>query len=225
MNDSERRVIIACGVFKPELEALRPDDETVEVRYLDQSLHRTPEMMPELIKEQIDQVASYATRIVLGYGLCSNGVVGVTAPRQGLYIPRVHDCISLFLGSARAYQERMDEEAGVYYLTPGWVAEGKDPIGTVEDDYTARVGRETAVWAMNEELKHYTTIALINTGVGDIEGLRERTRENAEFFKKQYREVEGSSRFFRRILYGPYDEKEFIFLAAGETLQQDPFFD
>lgn len=217
--------MIACGVFKPELEALRGEDSTVEVRYLDQSLHRTPEMMPGLISEQISEAEPDASRIVLGYGLCSNGIVGVRAPRQGLVIPRVHDCISLFLGSAKAYTERMEEEAGVYYLTPGWVAEGKDPIGTVEDDYTPRVGRETAIWAMNEELKHYTRIVFINTGVGDIGALRQRTHENARYFNKQYGEVEGSSGYFRKLLFGPYDGPDFIRIAPGEKVKQELFFD
>lgn len=181
--------------------------------------------MPELIQEQIEQVTSYASRIILGYGLCSNGIVGLKAPRQGLIIPRVHDCISLFLGSPGEYEARMEKEPGVYYLTPGWVAEGKDPIGIVEDDYTARVGRETAIWAMNEELKHYTKIAFINNGVGDVDALRQRTHENARFFNKQFDEVDGSNRFFRKILFGPYDGPEFITVAAGETVKQDMFFD
>ena len=73
--------------------------------------------MPGLIQEQIDQVAEYASQIVLGYGLCSNGIVGVTARNQGLIVLRCHDCIKLFLGSPAVYSEAIKERPGTYYLT------------------------------------------------------------------------------------------------------------
>ena len=153
-NEKGPVVIVACGVMEPELEKARDQDSGVEIRYLDQGLHRTPDKMADLIQAQIDEVAQYAMRIVLGYGLCSNGIVGVTAGRQGLFIPSCHDCIAFFLGSPAAYDKAFEEKPWTYYLTPGWVSEKKDPLCIVEDDYTARVGREMAVWAMKEELKH-----------------------------------------------------------------------
>ena len=164
-----------------------------------------------------------ASKIVLGYGLCSNGVVGLLAPKQGLIIPRVHDCISLFLGSRERYAAVFKKRPGTYYLTPGWIAEEKDPIGMVENDYTARVGREEAIWAVHEELKHYTHIALINTGVGDVKALRKRALENAEFLEKEYEEIPGSAEYFRKIFFGPYDDKDFVIVAPGERVQQKPF--
>ncbi len=83
-NEKGSIVIVACLVMMPELEKARDQDSGVEIRYLDQGLHRTPD--------------------------------------------------------------------------------------------------KTAVWAMKEELKHYTHIALINTDIGDLGPLRERAMENAHFF-------------------------------------------
>ena len=88
----------------------------------------------EALQQAVDQVEPEVSEVVLAYGLCSNGVVGVIAPPQGLYIPRVHDCIALFLGSQAAYREAFQRRAGSYYLTPGWVAEQRDPLGMLEDD-------------------------------------------------------------------------------------------
>ncbi len=82
------RIVIACRVMEPEIEALRPADNNVEVRYLDQALHRTPDLMPRLIQEQIDEAEKIASQVVLGYGLCSNGIVGIKAPKQGLLVPK-----------------------------------------------------------------------------------------------------------------------------------------
>ncbi len=217
------RVVIACHIMEPEIEALQPAENNVEVRYLNQSLHRTPQNMPGLVQEQVDEVENYASQIVLGYGLCSNGIVGVTAPKQGLIVPRVHDCIALFLGSRAAYDQTFHERPGTYYLTPGWVAEKKDPLGCMEDDYVPRVGRKNAEWALREEYKNYTHIALIDTKVEDLAPLRTRALENARFLDMQYEEVSGTQDYFEKILFGPYQEEDFLIFQPGETVSQNPF--
>lgn len=216
-------VLVACRVMEPELEAAKGDEHCVEIRYLDQGLHRTPQKMAAAIQEQIDQAAVYASQIVIGYGLCSNGIVGVMARKQGLYLPHCHDCIAFFMGSHRAYLKAFEMRPGTYYLTPGWVAEKKDPLGIIEEDYTPRLGRETAFWVMEEELKHYTHIALINTGVGDIESLRNRAQENARVLNKQYEEIPGSLDFFKKLFRGPYTTGDFLFLKPGHEITQEMF--
>lgn len=216
--------LVACRVMEPELEKLRRERSHVEVFYLEQSLHRTPQKMAGRVQDLIDTVSDRADRIVLGYGLCSNGILGVQARNQDLLIPRCHDCISFFLGSPAAYQKDFAAHPGTYYLTPGWLSERKDPLGIIEDDYVQRVGRETAVWAMKEELKHYTRIALINTGAADMEPLRRRARENAEFFEMTYQEIDGNSlEFFVKLMDGPYADTEFLRLKPGEVVTQEMF--
>jgi len=219
-----RRVVIACRVMEPELkQILSEGEEDLDILYLDQSLHRTPAKLLGQLQEKIDQVSLTASRIVLGYGLCSNGVVGVMARQQELLIPRCHDCIALFLGSPSRYQQLFREKPGTYYLTPGWVAEKKDPLGILEE-YVPRYGRETAQWVIEEELKHYTHIALIDTGVEEMAPIRERAMENAAVLKKQYEEIPGSLDYFRELLRGPYTEEKFLRLRLGEQFTQEMFF-
>ena len=227
MSDTDprkgRRVVIACRVMEPELtRVLAEGGDDAEILYLDQSLHRTPTKLLAQLQEKIDQVAQRASRIVLGYGLCSNGVVGVTARQQGLLIPRCHDCIALFLGSPSRYQEVFREKPGTYYLTPGWIAEKKDPLGILEE-YVPRYGRETAQWIVEEEFKHYTHIALIDTGVEEMAPLRSRAQENAAVLKKEYEEIRGSLDYFRELLCGPYGEEKFLRLRLGEGFTQEMF--
>lgn len=238
-------VVLACSIMRNEIdEVLRaafgaaigsahpgsgPAAGKVEVRYLEQALHRTPQLMTGRIQAEIEAVCGYADRIVLGYGLCSNGVVGVVANRQGIVIPRCHDCIALFLGSRAAYDELFDKIPGTYYLTPGWVEEKKDPLGIVQDDYTLRVGYETAVWVMQEELKHYTHIALISSGLTDTETYRQRAKENAAFFGKQYLEIKGNLDYFKRMVRSDsFDEgicpDDFICVSPTLQITQEMFF-
>lgn len=217
------RVVIACRVMKTEIDALLAPDAPIEVRYLDQNLHRTPERMAGMIRADIAAVEDYAAHIVLGYGLCSNGIVGIRATRQEICVPRVHDCIALMLGSRQDYHEAFNERAGTYYLTAGWVAEEKDPLGTFENEYVPKMGREDAEWGLREELKHYTHIVLIGSKGGDMAMLRKRARENAEFLRMKYEEVDGSDRYFRKMLFGPYDPGDFVCIPPGEKIPQKPF--
>ncbi len=216
------RVVIACRVIQAELDEMRAGNPEIEVIYLDQALHRTPGKMPGLIQEQIDKVSGYADQIVLGYGLCSNGLVGVRAARQMLIAPRAHDCIALLMGSCAAYNARFAERPGTHYLSRGWLAEQKDPLGVTEGEYTERVGRESAIWVMGEELKHYTHITLIRSGIIEAK-LVERARRNAEFFGKQYDEITGSMDYFQKIVGGPYDEADFVTIPPGTAITQEPW--
>lgn len=231
MSYSSKKIIIACGSLRPELEQTAKSagvsESEIERVYLDQNLHRFPDSMPSIIQEAVDQAATKpgVETIVLGYGLCSNGVVGVTAPSQGLYIPRAHDCITFFLGSSESYFKEFKGNPGSYYLTPGWIDEQKDPLGIMENDYTERVGREEAEEAMRRELQYYTRIVLVTSeATDDLEALRQRARKNAEFFGKEYKEIEGGISFFRKILLGPCDDEDFIYVKAGEKVEQKPFF-
>jgi hypothetical protein len=223
-SGKERQIVIACEVMKPELEAVCGANSHVEIHYLDQALHRIPKQMPQQIQAKIDQMADGAGQIILGYGLCSNGVVGVAAHHQTLIVPRCHDCISFFLGSLAAYKKTFADRPGTYYLTPGWIEQKKDPLGIIEEEYTPRYGRETAIWVFGEELKHYTHIALIDTGVRESDGLRERAMENARFLKKEYIEIPGSLDYFRKLIHGPHTDEDFLMLDPATPISQDMFF-
>ncbi len=194
----------------------------VKVRYLDQGLHRTPQRMAPLVQAEIDAHPGFRD-VVLGSGLCSNGIVGVKAGPAGLHVPKAHDCIALFLGSLAAYKAAFEARPGTYYLTPGWVAEGKDPLSIIEQEYEPKFGRETAVWVMAEELKNYTHVTLIASAAGDIEPVRRRARENAAFLGKAYDEAPGLMDYFRKLMLGPWDPADFFHIAPGETITQDRY--
>lgn len=217
------RVLVACRIFEPELEMLRNPESNIEIRYLDQGLHRCPQKMPSLVQDHIEQVAARAGEIVLGYGLCSNGIAGVTARGPELIVPRCHDCIAFFLGSCSAYREALKKQPGTYYLTAGWINEGQDPLGIIENDYTPRLGRKTAVWGMKEELKNYTHFVFINTGADNPERLRQIAVENANFFNMKFEEIQGDLSYLNKLLYGPYLEEDFIILKQGERVEQQMF--
>ena len=212
-------LVIACSIMKDEL--LRFQTEEISFVFMEQSLHRTPQKMGPLIQNEIDRADHQDwDYILLGYGLCSNGILGIMSKRHPLVVPRVHDCIALFLGSHEKYIEEQKKEPGTYYLTKGWIEEGKSPIG-IYKEYCKRVDPETAEWTIREELKHYTRITLVDIGnLSDVH--REHGKENAEFLHLRYEEVKGSLEFFEKMLQGPWKDG-FIILKPGEEVTQKLF--
>jgi hypothetical protein len=214
--------VIACSIMKDEF--LQFQKEGVSFVFLEQSLHRTPQKMPAAIQEEIEKAANGEDEyIVLGYGLCSNGIVGVRPVRQPVVIPRVHDCISLFLGSIEKYWEEHGKEPGTYYLTKGWIDEKKSPLG-VFAEYCQRYDKNTAEWIIREELKNYKRIALVHSGNGLSEEYRAHARENAQFLNLRYEEITGSLGFFARMLGGDW-EKDFIIIQPGQEVKQEFFLE
>lgn len=214
--------VVACGIFQRELERVIGGRD-IDLRLLDQNLHRTPQLMAEQICANIQQARQDgAQRLALGYGMCSNGLVGVRA-QCPLVIPRCHDCIALLVGSPARYDRLFREHPGTYYLSAGWLEVAKDPLSIMELEYVPAVGREDAMWAMSTELAHYTHICLLDNGLGDGERLQKRVRENCQVFGKRYLEMNCTLDYFRALIQGPHREADFISLSPNQAVTESMF--
>lgn len=213
--------LIACEVLKEEFLHECPDEVTLT--FLEQGLHREPEQMPEAIQEAMRAAPADAETIVLGYGLCSNGIVGVRAEGKPLVIPRVHDCIAMLLGSRERYDEEFATAPGTYYLTNGWISVATNPYKSYKEDYLERYDPDTARWIATELLKNYKRIALIKNGVGNTEEARAYAKEMAEFFGFDMVEIEGSLGYFLRSLCGPWNAEDFVIVEPGQTVRSEDF--
>jgi hypothetical protein len=98
-----RRRLIACATVIEEMLAFLPEDVSSEV--LDFGLHLRPAELKKALQAKIDESSGQAEVLLLGYGLCSMAVVGLHATTAYLVVPRVDDCIAIFLGSCDAYKE------------------------------------------------------------------------------------------------------------------------
>lgn len=215
------RHLIACEVFRDEFEAVSPPD--LPRTYLPQGLHRTPGKMPAAIQEVVDALPGATDLVILGYGLCSNGVVGVSSRTAPLLMPKVHDCIAVLLGSVERYEAEMEACAGTYYITPGWVKYGTTTFSAYRTEYLPKYGEEDARYIAEECLKHYMRIAFIDHGVGDVALGRAHARAFAETFGKRYQEIPGDLGYLRRLVSGPWDNGDFLTIPAGTAIEQAPF--
>ncbi|MCL4416561.1 MAG: DUF1638 domain-containing protein [Actinobacteria bacterium] len=134
-----KNIAIVCDVIKNEFTKYKDDiDNHLDCIFLEQHLHNTPDLMNKKLQEAIDNVGDDYDRILLECGLCSNGVVGLKSEKHEIMMPRVDDCISLFLGSKKIYFEEFEKDPATYYLCRGWIEYGGDTY------------REYLVWTSQE---------------------------------------------------------------------------
>ncbi len=217
-----RTFVLACATVIEEMLPLMPAGAGYEV--LNFGLHVEPAGLRAALQERIDALAGPYDQIVLGYGLCSMAVVGLRAARCTLIVPRVHDCIALFLGSQTAYTAQARKEPGTYYLTKGWIEAGDGPFGDYERTLQ-RYGRQRADRLIKLMLANYTRLALINTGHHELDKYREYCRNTADRFGLRYEEIEGSTALVERMLTGPWTPDEFIVVPPGRAVEMEQFFD
>lgn len=209
-----RRRVIACATVIEEMLPFIPTEVSHET--LDFGLHLRPEKLKQVLQEKIDQASLDADVLLLGYGLCSMAVVGLQARSAHLVIPRVDDCIAIFLGSCAAYKAQARQEPGTYYLTKGWIEAGDTPFEEhkqlVEKYGEARAKRMTGLM-----LKNYKRLAFINTGQYQTERYREYALDAADEFGLRFEEIDGSPALVRKMVQGPWDD-EFVVVEPGHTL-------
>jgi len=229
--------IIACEVLAPELERLGAESShQLDVHIQPFGLHREPEKLRQDAQEAIDAAGGHGfDYIVLGYGICSNGTVGLAARTTPIVIPRAHDCITFALGSRERYAEEFRQAPGTYYYTCGWIDRKEemrpDDIEQAQrearerskyEEYVAKYGEDNAKYLLEVEgawKQHYSRAAFINQGLGDIERYREFTRGIAERNGWEYAELPGDAALLRKLVGAEWSEEDFLVLRPGETLE------
>ena len=210
--------VIACATVIEEMAPRMPAEMEREV--LDFGLHFRPGGLTAALQEVIDRSTGFDT-LLLGYGLCSRGVVGLRASTARLVIPRVDDCIAIFLGSRADYTAEHAKEPGTYYLTKGWIEAKDSPLDGIAD-LVPKYGEAKAERIMKLMLKNYTRIAFIDTGAYELERYREYAKENARRFDLRYEEIEGKPGLVEKLLYGPWDE-ECVVVEPGGVVAYEAF--
>jgi hypothetical protein len=208
-----RTKVIACEVMKRELLAVF--DKNTEFCFLDYGLHNDPLEMRNQIQREVDASEGYDS-IVLGFGLCGRGTVGIRAGRTPLILPGVDDCISLFLGSRTAYAVEHRREPGTYYLTSGWIEFGSDALKDFPR-WVERYGEKKAHTILEITYRNYTRVAFISMGPEVSKEEWNYTRKLAKMLKARTELIEGSSRLFNAFVEAQTDPN-FVVVAPGQEI-------
>ncbi len=224
--------LISCDVFVREVCALVAESpHTIDPVFLEKGLHEKPDHLRSVLQKEIDRLSGSDKpyhAIILGYALCGNAADGLTASGIPLVIPRAHDCITLFLGSRKRYQEEFAQNPGTYYYTPSAVERGYT-VGSESSqskekryaEYVQKFGEDNARFLMETEegwTKHYTHAAWIDFPSFRFLNCRNMVEEIAQKKSLAFREIPGNLLLLDRLLRGEWDNEDFVVLQPGQRI-------
>jgi len=223
---------IVCKVIQREAYFCAARSKNIiDIVLMPQGLHDTPDKLRSEVQKALDctcdiQGQPYDASL-LGYGLCSNGIVDLSA-KIPLAVPRGHDCVTLLLGSKDKYQEYFDAHRGVYWYSPGWIESswqpGKERYEGTLKEYKEKYGEDNAKYLMEIEekwMREYNWATYVDWGLGESDEYKEYTRRCAEFLGWNYDEIKGDSGLMQRLVNGDWNDKEFLVLKPGEKIVQN----
>ncbi len=207
--------IIACATVIEEMLPLMPAGISYEV--FDFGLHMVPGELKSKLQLALDACCSEVDTVLLGYGLCSMAVVGLKANSCTLVLPRVDDCIAIFLGSRRSLY-RASSQGPRQLLSDKRMDRGGDSPFDEYERLVQQYGEARAERIMQVMLKHYTRLVYIDTGQPDSRDFVEYVRKTADRFHLNFEEVRGSNALILKMLSGDWDE-EFLVIPPGKTIE------
>jgi hypothetical protein len=218
-------VVVSCSVLEDLLGKRLPKE--VPAVWLDVMLHNTPKKLAQTLQERIDAV-SEPSNIIVGYGLCGNGLVGVKAGIHRLIIPRTHDCVAIFLGSHQRYVQRFFASPNTYYLTKGWIDARDEPLADYHD-LVKEFDEDSADYIFDMKYKHYRRVCLVGFSQEELDAYRDQARAVAEFMDRRFggvvfEETLGSTALIEALVKMParagHDEEFVVIEPGGETSQE-----
>jgi hypothetical protein len=232
-----RYKLLACKALQRETASIIFNcPHAIDVSMVRQRLHETPALLRQALQQEIDRIdgggdvhtdddsGGSISAILLGYGLCSNGIMGLGSAKYPLVAPRAHDCITLLMGSRERFDDDFLTHSGTYYYTRGWYDLGAlflsdDKLRRKRQEYMDRYEDEDTVnYLMDIErdmMKNYNRLAHISwQGIPDDPSVLQAQKTAIE---KGWRFdiCDGSDRLIRKLLWGEWDEDEFLIVPPG----------
>jgi len=227
-----RLQFITCKVLQREAYyCAARSKNVVDVVLMEQGLHNEPGRLRTEVLKALENNCDIQGRpydaSLLGYGLCSNGIVGLSAEIP-VVVPRGHDCITLLLGSKDKYQEYFDSHRGIYWYSPGWIESDEQPskerYERLLKEYKEKYGDDNAQYLMEVEqswMKEYSWATFVDWGLTDSGEYKNYTKRCAEYLHWNYDELKGSPALMQKLIDGDWHESKFLVVKPGQKIGED----
>jgi hypothetical protein len=232
-----RLKLISCNVMNHEIRYCASRSvHRIDTEFLYQGLHELPDRLNRSLKEALSGVdPDKYDYILVNYGLCGNGTLGIYHPDVPIIVHTFHDCIPLLIGDRKYHSEYVSERPGTFWFSCGWI-EGFPLPGSPDfaekyaEFYNREINekqRDLIEQMLMQNYTHLTFIRWDELGPKLAEKGRDYTKRCARSLgsrlrrKLVYDEVKGSPEILRRFVEGEWDSDDFLCLEPGKRLKFD----
>lgn len=237
--------LLGCKMLEREIASVAfCTDNVIDVTTLQLQLHETPKLLQKALQEEIDQIDANQHRysnntnerdydaILLGYGLCSNAVTGLSSKKYPLVIPKAHDCVTMLMGSKEQYMDYYMKHPGTFYYSPGFAEftrfnDEEQRQRRYELFLAKSKGNEKRAKRMMEIEDAYTSsykqVTYIDWPTIQIPRYKASAQALAQEKSWSYEDFQGSNCLLMQLVNGDWPEEDFLIVPPGH--HAEPSFD
>jgi len=220
--DLHRRIGDRLTVIKDVSEFFSDASKSFEIlaHVLRVGLHMDKELLQNDVANETKRLDEKSDVIMLGYGLCGNVLMNIeellTDVKSPIVMPqnddgsKVDDCVCMVLGGTANYLEHLYQEAGTWFVTPGWLKHWETLL--VQELHAPDI--ETVKWIFDKAA--YKRVLMVDTGIGDRDKFRSETEEFAKKFNFYIDEVKGTLELLRKS----FDEAKRLAASRRKEVNQ-----
>jgi len=231
--------VIACEVFTREIcRCVADSPHVIDLEFTPVGLHEDVDVLHGILEEKIVEAKASERNydaIALCLGICGNATLGLTASGIPLVLPRAHDCCTILLGSRERFKEHFGDDPSTPFSSVGYAEHGRDGVHASDhirkqmgldmtfEQCVARYGEENATYVW-ETLDPQNTSQLARKVVFiEMPGVEDRSclqqcRQKAAAEGRNFETIEGSTELIRKLVFGEWDEKDFLVVRDGESI-------
>jgi len=192
-----------------------------EFEFVSMDYHLYPKKLGKELQNIIDRSIGY-DRIILAFGLCGGAARDLKATNCALTIPRVHDCISIFLSSDEGCVCDFKKETGTFYLSCGWMITEKSILAD-HQRILEKFGSKKAFSILDRMYDGYKKVLFIGTGSPSEDKVILQSKQIAQLLKVKHETIQGRTEFIEKIVRGPWDDINFINIAPLGIITEEDF--
>ena len=170
-------VILACKVFQNWLEHLLPEGLARGVTFFDYGLHQIPKNLRQTIQTAIDSIEQ-PSLVVLGYGLCGNGLDAIQAGQHTLPVPLVPGLYCPPAGVLCGVPSGVHAGAGHLLPLQGLAGSRLEPAGREPGSPEKKYGPKKAAFVMDVQYHNYRRLMLVARNPEELAAYRPRRKKS-----------------------------------------------
>ncbi len=211
--------IIACKTLEDEVnQVVEKTGIPYRITWIESGLHNYPDRLRDTLQQRIDSITDHDYIIML-FGLCGNALLGLKSSKATMVVPKVDDCISLFLGG-NEQRRRMENSSKSYYLTKGWLRY-ENNIWQEYQRSIEKYGLEKTRSIFRIMLKHYTHLVVIDTGAYDAKEFMKETKGIAAELGLELKIIPADLSIMTEALNHNWDKGFALFKPGQKIMMQD----